>query len=276
MRREDEMTQGTTADAGAMRAPHSVLLESFIVDTETGLAAPAELSEERVKTIFSSIATQYERFNRISSFGQDHRWLNRLIDMAPITPDSRVLDVAGGTGEVTFAMCRRNPPRSVVLSDYTPSMLDMARLRLDRGDARGVDVSLRVIDAQDIPFPDDSFDVVTMAYGIRNIPDRSRALSEILRVLKPGGTFVVLEFSHPRTPVERAIHSFYLNWGIPAWGWILTRRRDDFVYLARSIKAFPNQERFKAMLEQTGFEKVDYCNLTFGAVAVHRGMKPLG
>ncbi len=246
---------------------------SSTVDTETGQAAPASISEQRVKGIFTEIAGQYERFNHASSFGQDRRWLNKLVDVAPITSRSSVLDVAGGTGEVTFAVCRRKPPASVLLTDYTPAMLDVARERLARGDAHGVPVETQIVDAQNMPLENDRFDVVTMAYGIRNMPDRPAALREIHRVLKPGGTACILEFSTPSLPPARAFHSFYLRFGIPAWGQHFTGKRKDFVYLARSIKAFPRQEDFSQMLRDAGFSSVTYENLSFGAVAIHIAVK---
>lgn len=239
------------------------------IDTATGEAAPASVSEERVLGIFTEIARQYEKFNHASSFGQDRRWLRRLVELAPVTPESHVLDVAGGTGEVTFALCRLKPPASVLLSDYTPAMLDIARERLQRGDACGVPVDTMVVDAQDMPLESNSFDVVTMAYGIRNMPDRAAALSEIHRVLKPGGTACILEFSTPPWAPARLFYHAYLHWGIPAWGKHFTGKREDFVYLADSIEAFPRQREFACMLADAGFSRVRYENLSFGAVAVH-------
>ena len=243
------------------------------IDTATGEAAPASLSEERVLGIFSEIAQQYERFNHASSFGQDRRWLRKLVEMTPITPQSRVLDVAGGTGEVTFAICRHKPPAHILLTDYTPAMLEVAKERLNRGDARGVAVDTRVVDAQDMPLESDQFDVVTMAYGIRNMPDRPAALSEIHRVLKPGGVASILEFSTPPFPPARAFYNIYLRFGIPAWGQHFTGKREDFVYLANSIKAFPRQDAFTQMLYDAGFSSVIHKNLSFGAVAIHIAVK---
>lgn len=243
------------------------------IDTATGEAAPAEISEERVRGIFTEIAGQYERFNRCSSFGRDRKWLGRLIDAAPIDSESRVLDVAGGTGEVTFTICARKPPASVLLTDFTPAMLEVAEQRLAAGDAHGVPVKTMVVDAQDMPFADESFDVVTMAYGIRNMPDRPAALHEIYRVLAPGGTACILEFTTPPLAIERFFYNAYLRWGIPAWGSRCTGNRDDFVYLAKSIRAFPDQKVFAGMLSAAGFRSVEYANLTFGAVAIHTAVK---
>lgn len=239
------------------------------IDTATGKEAPAQLSEQRVQKVFTEIAGQYEKFNHYSSFGQDRRWLDKLVDACPITSTSRILDVAGGTGEVTFAICKRHHPARIVLSDYTPAMLDVATQRIAAGHNRSVSVETHVVDAQNMPFKSNSFDIVTMAYGIRNMPDRMAALREINRVLVPGGTVAVLEFSTPTRPVERAFYHAYLKWGIPAWGQHFTGKREDFVYLADSIKAFPNQQEFARMLQDAGFQDVKFTNLAFGAAAIH-------
>jgi len=243
------------------------------IDTATGKAAPAEKSEERVQSIFTEIAEQYEKFNHYSSFGQDKRWLHKLVCEAPITPETKMLDIAGGTGEVSFAACKLNPPASIHLTDFTPAMLEVAREHIAAGKNQGVPITTQVVDAQDMPLDDASFDLVTMAYGIRNMPDRPAALSEIYRVLKPGGSVHILEFSTPPNALARAGYKFYLKHGIPAWGEHFTGKRDDFVYLADSIQAFPDQETFAEMLTRAGFSQVSYENLSFGAVAIHRAIK---
>lgn len=254
---------------------HDNDIEEKSVDTATGEAAPADISETRVKSVFSEIATQYEKFNHVSSFGRDRVWLDRLVELAPVDSKTRMLDVAGGTGEVTFRMCAEKAPESILLTDYTPAMLEVAKKRIDRGDAKGTPVLTKVVDAQDMALADDSFDVVTMAYGIRNMPKRMQALKEILRVLRPGGTAVILEFSTPKNPIVRFFYHGYLRWGIPAWGQHFTGHRDDFVYLAKSIRAFPDQEHFCEMLRTAGFTNVEYHNVTFGVAALYRAQKPV-
>ena len=258
-------------DAPQDTFPSSDATAAATVDTATGQAAPAEVSQQRARAIFTQIAGQYERFNHASSFGQDRRWLKRLVAKANITGTSRVLDVAGGTGEVTFAICRMRHPAHILLTDYTPAMLQVAHQRMQAGEARSVPVDTMVVDAQDMPFEDASFDVVTMAYGIRNMPDRMAALREIRRVLAPGGTVAILEFSTPPVAVCRAFYHAYLRWGIPAWGQHFTGNREDFEYLASSIRAFPNQEQFAQMMHDAGLQDVNYENLSFGAVAIHTG-----
>lgn len=247
--------------------------EEHSIDTATGKSAPANISSERVKKIFTDIAWDYERFNKYSSFGQYRSWLKTLIDKAPIRPDSLMLDIAGGTGDVTFMACERKQPAHIILSDYTPAMLDVAQTRLDAGEANGVPIVLAVVDGQNIPFDDDVFDIVTMSYGIRNMPEREKALSEMYRVLRPGGALCVLEFSTPPNPLMRLGYDVYLRWGIPAWGKIVTGDDSGFVYLANSIKAFPDQEGFSKMLYDAGFSRVEYTNVTFGVAAVHIAYK---
>lgn len=239
------------------------------IDTATGENAPAELSSERVKKIFTDIAWDYERFNRLSSFGQYTSWLETLIKKSPITSGSRMLDVAGGTGDVAFMACSLKQPKEIILSDYTPAMLEVAQERLDEGENRGVPVELAVVDGQDIPYEDESFDIVTVSYGIRNMPKREQALSEMYRVLKPGGSLCILEFSTPPNPLMRLGYRIYLRFGIPLWGKICTGDASGFIYLAKSIKAFPNQREFARMLEDAGFSQVEWTDVTFGVASVH-------
>lgn len=244
------------------------------IDTATGKEAPAELSSERVYEIFSTIAKKYERFNAVSSFGAYRLWLRGMMRQAPIDEASDVLDIAGGTGDVTFAVAREKRPAHIQCTDFVPEMLEVARAHRDEGAARGVPVDFDVVDAQNIPYSDASYDAVTMAYGIRNMPDRPKALSEMHRVLKPGGALVCLEFSTPPNRLWRALYGFYLKHLIPFWGGLITGDREGFVYLSRSIKAFPNQQGLAAMMEKAGFEDVTWKNYTGGIAAVHVARKP--
>ena len=221
------------------------------IDTATGKEAPAEISSERVKDIFSTIAKKYERFNAISSFGAYKLWLAGMMKQAPISANDDVLDIAGGTGDVSFTVAH-----------YSDGASD------------GVPVDFEVVDAQNIPYADASYDAITMAYGIRNMPDRPRALAEMFRVLKPGGSLACLEFSTPPNAVWRALYNFYLKHLIPFWGGLITGDRDGFVYLAKSIKAFPNQQGLARMMEQAGFTDVTWKNYTGGIAAVHVAKKP--
>ena len=244
------------------------------IDTATGKEAPAEISSERVKDIFSSIAKKYERFNAVSSFGAYKSWLAGMMRQAPIEPTDDVLDIAGASEDVTFTVVRAKHPRHIQCPDLVNEMPDVARAHYADGAACGVPVDFEVVDAQNIPYADASYDALTMAYGIRNMPDRPRALSEMFRVLKPGGHLVCLEFSTPPNAVWRALYNFYLKHLIPFWGGLITGDKAGFVYLSKSIKAFPNQEGLAKMMREAGFVDVIWKNYTGGIAAVHVAKKP--
>lgn len=251
------------------------MTEQHSIDTATGKEAPAEISSKRVYEVFSAIARKYERFNAVSSFGAYKAWLHTMVGLAPVDGQSRVLDIAGGTGDVAFALAKAKHPAHIQITDLVPEMLEVAREHVEReGKNHGVPVDFEVVDAQDIPYADSTYDAVTMAYGIRNMPNREQALSEMLRVLKPGGSLVCLEFSTPRNPVWRALYGFYLKHLIPFWGGLITGDKEGFVYLSNSIKAFPDQRTFARMLEEAGFEDVSWKNCTGGIAAVHVARKP--
>ncbi len=255
------MTQETPAEA------------ERIVDTATGDEAPAEISEERVQKIFSTIAKRYAKFNAVSSFGLFRGWLRKTVDAANLTPESDLLDLAGGTGDVSYMAAKRCPCAHIQLTDFVAEMLDVARDRQAAGEACGVPIDFEVVDAQEIPYADNSYDAVTMAYGIRNIPDRMKALREVHRVLKPGATFACLEFSTPPNAAWRFLYHIYLKVMIPFWGQVFTHDRPSFVYLADSIRAFPDQEHYAQMLRDAGFKDVTWKNYAGGIVAVHTGVK---
>ncbi len=243
------------------------------INTATGEQAPAELSSERVYRIFSAIADEYEKFNNYSSMGFYKKWLRGMVESAPIDETSSVLDIAGGTGDVSFAVADMRHPAHIQLTDLVPEMLEVAKRHYAEGSGANTAIDFDVVDAHDIPYDDDSFDVVTMAYGIRNMPDREKALGEILRVLKPGGSLVCLEFSTPKNPLLRIFYKFYLKVMIPFWGGLITGDREGFVYLSNSIKAFPDQESYGRLLESAGFRSVSWKNYTGGIAAVHTAVK---
>ena len=244
------------------------------IDTATGKEAPAEISTERVKDIFSSIAKKYERFNAISSFGAYKLWLSGMMKQAPINESDDVLDIAGGTGDVSFSVARAKHPAHIQCTDLVPEMLEVAREHYKQGASDGVKVDFDVVDAQNISYADATYDAITMAYGIRNMPDRPRALAEMYRVLKPGGALVCLEFSTPPNRVWHALYNFYLKHLIPFWGGLITGDKEGFVYLAQSIKAFPDQRGLAHLMEEAGFCDVTWKNYTGGIAAVHVAKKP--
>lgn len=244
------------------------------IDTETGNFAPASLSTQRVHDIFSSIAHRYERFNALSSLGTYKSWINRLCSVADIKPTDTVLDIAGGTGEVAFAVAEQLRPAKVVCTDLVPEMLAVAQAKYETCPTNRAPIEFAIADGQALPFEDFSFDAATMAYGLRNMPKRQRALAEVFRVLKPGGSFTCLDFSTPPQPLWRAAYNVYLRYMIPIWGKLVTGNAEGFKYLARSIKAFPNQQGVAALFTEAGFENVSWVNCAGGIACIHTATKP--
>ncbi len=244
------------------------------IDTATGRAAPADLSTNRVRSIFSAIANRYELFNACSSFGTYRTWLAKLCEVADIQADDIVLDVAGGTGDVTFAVAEKFRPQRIVCTDLVPEMLHVAEQHYT--DGRGADTSIEfmVADGQQLPFDASTFDAVTMAYGLRNMPEREQALSEVLRVLVPGGSFTCLDFSTPPNPLWRAGYEVYLKTMIPFWGKIICGDASGFRYLANSIQAYPDQEGIACLMRDAGFTDVAWFDCTGGIATIHVATKP--
>jgi len=234
--------------------------------------APGEPTTEREKRIFSRIAPDYDRFNAMSSLGLDRLWRRSAVRLARPKPSDRVLDLAAGTGDLTIAMARRGRPAYVLSTDFVPEMLEIGREKVAELEGRS-EVEFAVVDAQDLPFDDETFDIVTVGFGVRNLPDRTANFREVHRVLKPGGRYVILEFSRPPFKPFRALYHFFLKTVIPTLGGALTRDRASFDYLNESILAFPSQLALAAELHAAGFASVTWRNLTFGIVAVHVAVK---
>lgn len=234
--------------------------------------APGEATTERVRGIFSNIADSYDAFNTLASMGIDRLWRRELVKACRLDAASRVLDLAAGTGDVSLAIAQQAGPAGIVVSDFTPEMLTIAERKADAyvGPSR---LTFRLADAQDLPFEDATFDVATVAFGVRNFPERRRNFTEVLRVLKPGGRYVILEFSRPAFAPWRGVYHFYLQHAIPAIGGLLTRDRESFVYLNESIRRFPKQSELASELRAAGFSAISWKNLSGGIVALHTAVK---
>lgn len=227
---------------------------------------------EKVQAIFQDLAPDYDRFNKLSSLGIDRLWRRATVKLARLNRNSRVLDLAAGTGDLTMALANLGAPASVMVTDFVPEMLDVAREKA-AGYAGDTKIDFATADAQDLPFSDAAFDVVTIAFGVRNLPDRSANFREVFRVLRPGGRYVVLEMSRPPFAPFRALYHFYLHTVIPTLGGLLTGNRAPFEYLRDSILGFPGQVALAGELHKAGFGEVTWRNLSGGIVAVHVAVK---
>jgi demethylmenaquinone methyltransferase/2-methoxy-6-polyprenyl-1,4-benzoquinol methylase len=224
----------------------------------------------RVRGVFDSVATRYDVMNDVLSFGLHRAWKAFTVAVADVRPGMQVLDIAGGTGDLARAFARRaGPSGRVVLTDINETMLRVGRDRLLDD---GVVLPCAVCDAEYLPFPDNYFDRVTVAFGLRNMTHKDRALSEMTRVLRPGGKLLVLEFSRIAKPLAPAYDWYSFN-VLPWLGSKVAGDADSYRYLAESIRMHPDQETLKGMLEHAGLSRVQYFNLSAGLTALHEGIK---
>lgn len=226
-----------------------------------------------VAGVFHSVAGKYDLMNDVMSFGIHRLWKRFTIDCSGVRRGQKVLDLAGGTGDLAAKFSRMvGPTGEVVLADINDSMLKVGRDKLRDMGIVG-NVKYVQADAEKLPFPDDTFDCITIAFGLRNVTDKDAALRSMLRVLKPGGRLLVLEFSKPvLEPLSKAydMYSFHI---MPRMGEWIANDKDSYQYLAESIRMHPDQDTLKNMMEEAGFGSVEYHNLTGGIVALHRGYK---
>ena len=228
---------------------------------------------KRVAGVFHSVADNYDLMNDVMSLGIHRLWKRFTLAQTGLKAGMRALDLAGGTGDLALRMSRMvGPAGEVVLSDINESMLSNGRERLlDEGIAGNV----RYVqaNAECLPFADDYFDCVTMAFGLRNVTDKDAALRSIFRVIKPGGRLLVLEFSKPVAPGLSPVYDLYSFKLLPMMGKLIANDAESYRYLAESIRMHPDQETLKGMMQEAGFDKVSYHNLTGGIVALHKGYK---
>lgn len=227
----------------------------------------------KVAEVFHSVADKYDVMNDVMSFGVHRLWKRFTLAQTGLKNGQRALDLAGGTGDLALKMSRMvGASGEVVLSDINGSMLSNGR---DRLIDEGVAGNIRYVqaNAECLPFPDDHFDCITMAFGLRNVTDKDMALRSMYRILKPGGRLLVLEFSKPVAPGLSTVYDFYSFKLLPMMGKMIANDEESYRYLAESIRMHPDQNTLKAMMQDAGFERCDYNNLTGGIVALHKGFK---
>jgi demethylmenaquinone methyltransferase/2-methoxy-6-polyprenyl-1,4-benzoquinol methylase len=225
-----------------------------------------------VHEVFTNVASKYDVMNDVMSMGIHRVWKDAMMDWLAPRPHQRLLDVAGGTGDVSFRFLKRAPGATSVVLDMTESMLVEGRKRAEAAQMAS-DLSWVTGDAMALPFEDNQFDVYTISFGIRNVTRVNEALSEAYRVLKPGGRLMVLEFSQlPNAAMQKAYDLYSFN-VIPRMGQLIANDADSYQYLVESIRKFPDQETFAGMIRTAGFTNVSYRNLSLGIAALHTGWK---
>lgn len=234
---------------------------------------PWEEKAQRVGAVFDSVADRYDLMNDLMSFGIHRLWKRFAIEQSGVRAGQRVLDLAGGTGDLAARLARRVGLRGLVtVADINAAMLNQGRARLlDQGVATNLEFVQA--DAERLPFASARFDCVSIGFGLRNVTDKPAALKEMFRVLRPGGRALVLEFSRPLAPGLKPLYDFYSFRVLPLIGQAVAHDADSYRYLAESIRMHPAQGELKRMMEQAGFEDCDYFNLSGGIVALHRGFR---
>ncbi|MBY5922577.1 bifunctional demethylmenaquinone methyltransferase/2-methoxy-6-polyprenyl-1,4-benzoquinol methylase UbiE [Ferrimonas balearica] len=228
---------------------------------------------EMVADVFHSVASKYDLMNDVMSFGVHRYWKRFTIECAAARPGMKVLDLAGGTGDLTAKFSHLvGETGEVVLADINDSMLKVGRAKLHDLGVVG-NVNYVQANAEALPFPDNHFDIITIAFGLRNVTEKEKALRSMQRILKPGGKLLVLEFSKPQNALMQKAYDFYSFQVIPRMGSMVAGDAESYRYLSESIRMHPDQETLKQMMLDAGFDQADYVNMTNGVVALHRGYK---
>ena len=235
---------------------------------------PVDEKVKHVADVFHSVAGKYDLMNDLMSGGIHRFWKKLTIEQSGARRGHSILDIAGGTGDLTIRFSRIvGPTGKVVLADINDSMLKVGRDRLmDRGVAGNVEFVQA--NAECLPFPDNTFDVITIAFGLRNVTDKDAAIRSMTRVLKPGGKVMVLEFSKTNNPALTKLYDFYSFNILPKMGQLIAGDAESYQYLAESIRMHPDQETLKGMMQNAGLVNCKYQNMTGGIVALHTGIKP--
>ncbi len=227
--------------------------------------------DQYIRNIFTTMAPHLDMLTSGFSFGLDHIWRSRAVSRSGIRKGDRVLDVCTGTGKLASLLSRRVGPRgSVVGADFCEEMIELAKVKTG---SRCNNVSFIHADAKNVPFPDNSFDAVTVAYGIRNIPDTEAALKEFKRVLKPGGAFICVELTKPRAAWFRVLYNWYTFKVMPVIAMKVMKNAEPYVYLPRSIESFPSPEAFSSLITACGYADVTVHPMTMGIATVTRARK---
>jgi len=232
---------------------------------------PLKEKVRRVAEVFDSVATRYDLMNDLMSCGIHRLWKRFTIELSGVRPGQRVLDLAGGTGDLAAKFAKQvGSQGQVVLADINAAMLQVGRERLLN---KGVLVNYAQVNAEFLPFADNTFDIISIAFGLRNVTNKEAALASMLRVLKPGGRVLILEFSELKISPLKPLYNAYSFKVLPLLGKLMAKDAESYRYLAESIRMHPNQDTLLEMMQRIGFDRCDYHNLSGGIVALHRGYK---
>jgi demethylmenaquinone methyltransferase / 2-methoxy-6-polyprenyl-1,4-benzoquinol methylase len=235
--------------------------------------APGEQRASKVGDLFAAIARRYDLLNDLQSFGLHRRWKHRVVELAAVRPGQRALDVCCGTGDIALALARAGT--EVTGLDFSQAMLQIAETRrLKKPQSAVANPKFMQGDAQQLPFPDNSFDAVTIGYGLRNLSSCETGLREMLRVARPGGRLVVLDFGKPPNALWRAIYFTHLKISVPLMGWLFSGNADAYAYILESLKHYPAQQGVAEKMQDLNLSNVRVINLLGGAMAINYGEKP--
>jgi demethylmenaquinone methyltransferase / 2-methoxy-6-polyprenyl-1,4-benzoquinol methylase len=227
---------------------------------------------EKIQEMFGTIAPRYDFLNRLLSLGIDRGWRTKAVRLIKYQEGSRILDVATGTGDVALEIARRTPDSvKITGADFCQEMVELGKAKVASSPFAGR-IDFQVAPCEDLPFPNNTFDSITIAFGIRNIVDRKLGLAEMWRVLKPGGRLIILEFSTPRSQFFRQIYYFYFRRLLPVIGGLFSRY-NAYKYLPDSVLEFPSHEEFSQMITEAGFKNIHIKDLTFGIASIYAGEK---
>ncbi len=235
----------------------------------------ADIVDERgvaVERMFSAIAPRYDFLNRLLSAGRDRSWRREAIRATVLPPEGQLLDICTGTADMALEAARQFPEAHIVGVDFSRPMISLGLAKVERANLTSR-ISLQVAPAEALPFPDQSFDAATVAFGLRNVPDRLRGLREMHRVLRPGGRAVILEFTTPPSPLFRRLYLWYFHRVLPWIGGLISGHPSAYSYLPASVSDFPSPLGLSAWMREAGFVEISYRLLTGGIVAIHVGQK---
>ncbi|GAA0854480.1 bifunctional demethylmenaquinone methyltransferase/2-methoxy-6-polyprenyl-1,4-benzoquinol methylase UbiE [Aliiglaciecola litoralis] len=274
-------TPSSSSDLNTPKSEPSSVTETSSKQQSTGTdqthfgfkQVATEQKVSMVADVFHSVAAKYDVMNDLMSMGIHRLWKRFTIDCSGVRTGHTILDLAGGTGDLAAKFSKLvGPSGKVILADINNAMLKVGRDKLRN---KGIVGNLEYVqaNAEMLPFPDNTFDIITIAFGLRNVTDKDKALASMYRVLKPGGRLLVLEFSKPQNELLTKAYDMYSFHLLPKMGQLVANDSESYQYLAESIRMHPDQETLKSMMESAGFEQTSYHNLTGGIVAMHRGFK---